>query len=112
MPEIIVVGSFKARPGKEAEAQEAFETLVAPTHAEDGCILYALNRGFEDPSRLIFIERWASPEEHDAHMESAHIKEILTRVDDLFGENADITRYVAVPAGETKKGSLAAHAGA
>jgi quinol monooxygenase YgiN len=111
MAEIIVVGSFKARPGKEAEAQEAFEALVAPTHAEDGCVLYALNRGLEDPARLIFIERWASPEEHDAHMASPHIKEILTRVDELFGENADITRYVEVPAGETRKGSLSAHAG-
>jgi quinol monooxygenase YgiN len=111
MPEIVVVGSFKARPWKEAEAQEAFEALVPPTHDEEGCILYALNRGFEDPARLIFIERWATPEAHDAHMESGHIKEFLTRVDDLFGDNADIARYVEVPAGEEKKGSLSAHAG-
>jgi hypothetical protein len=35
MREIDVVGSFKARPGKDAEAQKAFEALVAPAHAGD-----------------------------------------------------------------------------
>jgi quinol monooxygenase YgiN len=36
MSEVVVVGSFKAQPGKEAEGLEAFKALVAPTHAEDG----------------------------------------------------------------------------
>ena len=111
MSEIVVVGSFAARPGKEEEAVAAFRALVGPTHREDGCILYALHQGLEDPQKLIFIERWASAESHDAHMESAHIKDILTRVEELFGDNAQITRYVAVPEGEPEKGTLAANAG-
>ena len=37
MSEVVVVGSFKAQPGKEAEALEAFKALVEPTHGEDGC---------------------------------------------------------------------------
>ena len=41
MSEVVVVGSFKAQPGKEDEALEAARKLVAPTHAEDGCILLA-----------------------------------------------------------------------
>ena len=45
MSEVVVVGSFKAEPGKEAEALQAFKELVGPTHAEDGCILYALHQG-------------------------------------------------------------------
>jgi quinol monooxygenase YgiN len=111
MSEIIVVGSFKARPGKEDEALAAFQALVEPTHREDGCILYALNRGVDDPSHLAFVERWSSIEAHDAHMESAHIQDILGHVEELFGEDASIVRYVEVPAGEPKKGSLTAHAG-
>jgi quinol monooxygenase YgiN len=63
MSEIVVVGSFTAQAGKEADALEAFKALVEPTHGEEGCILYAL-----------------------------------------------IVVYEAVPGGETKKGSLAAHA--
>ena len=49
MPEVVVTGSFKINPGKEEEALEAFLALVQPTHAEDGCILYALHRGSTIP---------------------------------------------------------------
>jgi quinol monooxygenase YgiN len=70
MAEVVVVGSFTARPGNELEAEEAFRALVAPTHAEDGCIIYALHRGVDDPRRLTFIERWASRQALDAHLAS------------------------------------------
>lgn len=110
MSEVVVVGAFVAREGKESEATEAFEALVQPTHDEDGCILYALHRGADDPRKLAFIERWASRGELDAHLESDHVKDVLTKVDDLFA-SADITVYEALPGGEDKKGSLAAHAG-
>lgn len=48
MSEVVEVGSFTARPGKEAEAEEAFHALLEPTRREDGCILYALHRGAEE----------------------------------------------------------------
>jgi quinol monooxygenase YgiN len=111
MPEVVVVGSFCAQPGKEAEAVEAFKALVEPTHREDGCVLYALHQGTDDPRRLAFIERWASRELLDAHLESAHVKKVLERAEELFGDGADIVVYEPLPGGETDKGSLAAHAG-
>jgi quinol monooxygenase YgiN len=111
MSEVIVVGSFRAQPGKEAEAAEAFRALVEPTHHEEGCILYALHQGSDDPRRLAFIERWASRELLDAHLASAHVKKALERVEELFGDSADIVVYEPLPGGEAKKGSLAAHAG-
>ena len=111
MTEVVVVGSFHAQPGKEAEAVEAFRALVEPTHREEGCILYALHQGTDDPRRLAFIERWASRELLNAHLESAHVKKVLERAEELFGDSADIIVYEPRPAGETNKGSLAAHAG-
>jgi quinol monooxygenase YgiN len=110
MSEVVVVGAFVARDGKEDDAAEAFRALVQPTHDEQGCILYALHRAADDPRKLAFIERWASRGELDAHLESDHVKDVLTKVDELF-ESADITVYDALPGGEEKKGSLAAHAG-
>jgi quinol monooxygenase YgiN len=110
MPEIVVVGAFTARPGQEDAAKQAFEGLVSPTHQESGCILYALHQGAENPARLVFIERWASQEELDAHLKSDHIAEVLKRADDVF-EASDITVFNAVPGGEPKKGSLAERAG-
>ena len=110
MSEVVVVGSFKAEPGKETEALQAFKDLVGPTHAEDGCIMYALHQGADDPSQLAFIERWASREELDAHLGSPHIQAILGRAEELFGDSGSITVYEPVPGGEPAKGSLKEHA--
>jgi quinol monooxygenase YgiN len=111
MPEVVVVGSFKINPGREDEALEAFKAIVEPTHREDGCVLYALHRGIDDPGRLTFIERWESRELLDAHLNSDHVSALLERADELWGDQGEITVYEAVSAGEPKKGSLAAHAG-
>ena len=111
MSEVVVVGSFKAQPGKEAEAVEAFRALVDPTHREEGCILYALHQGSDDPSRLAFVERWASRELLDAHLQSEHVAGVLEHVEELFGDSADIVVYEPVEGGEAAKGSLAEHAG-
>jgi quinol monooxygenase YgiN len=110
MSEVVVVGSFIAREEKVAEATEAMEALIGPTHAEDGCILYALHRGRDDPAKLAFVERWASREQLDAHLESDHVKAVLARAEELFS-NGDIVVYDALPGGEERKGSLATHAG-
>jgi quinol monooxygenase YgiN len=111
MSEVVVVGSFTAQPGKEREAAEALRALVEPTHAEDGCILYALHQGTDDPRRLAFVERWTSREKLDAHLSTPHVQDLLAHVEELFGDSADIVVYEGLPGGETKKGLLAAHAG-
>jgi quinol monooxygenase YgiN len=111
MPEVVVVGSFTAAPGREAEAEAAFRGLLEPTHGEEGCILYALHRGVDDPRRLAFVERWASREALEAHLGSPHIAEVLSRAAELFGDSGDIVVYEALPGGEPRKGSLAAHEG-
>ncbi len=110
MPEIVVVGSLRARPGQEAPAREALEGLVEPTHAEDGCILYALHQSPDDATRLAFVERWTSREHLDAHLRSPHIAALLERVDELFSEAPDIVVYDAVPLGQPQKGALAPQA--
>lgn len=110
MSEIVVVGSFTARAGKETEAAEAFRGLVEPTHGEDGCILYALHQGADDPRRLAFVERWASREALEAHLASPHVQGVLEHADELFADGGDIVVYEPLPGGETVKGSLADHA--
>ena len=111
MSEVVVVGSFKAEPGKEAEAFEAFKALVEPTHGEEGCILYALHQGTTTRAGSRSSSAGQSRELLDAHLKSAHVAALLERAEELFGDSGDIVVYEAIPGGETKKGSLAAHAG-
>jgi quinol monooxygenase YgiN len=109
MSEIVVVGSFTAKAGMEEEAAAAFEALVEPTHGEEGCILYALHRGAQDPRRLAFVERWESAELLQAHLASDHVQAVLAKAPELFDAD-DIVVYEALPGGERVKGSLADHA--
>ncbi len=111
MAEIVVIGALRARPGKEDEARDALLALVEPTHAEEGCILYALHQGVDDPTRLSFVERWSSRAALDAHLASPHIAVLLAGVDEVFSEAPDITVFDALPGGEPRKGALAAAAG-
>ena len=111
MAEIVVVGSLKARPGKEDETRAALLSLVEPTHGEQGCIVYAMHQGVDDPERFAFVERWSSKEDLEAHLGSAHIAALLERADELLAEPPDIVVYDAVPGGDASKGRLAATTG-
>jgi len=81
MKTIIVVATFQAKPGKEAELKKALIGLVAPTRQEAGCLNYDLHASPEDPAKFLFHENWTSKALLDAHLQSAHIKALLPRVD-------------------------------
>ncbi|MGB3484734.1 MAG: putative quinol monooxygenase [Mycobacterium sp.] len=110
MSEIIVVASFIAKPGKEREAEEFLADLLDETHNEDGCLLYALNRGLEDPRRLVYVERWENRPLLDKHLNSAHIQTALSRVGEFFSATPDIVYYEERPGGHPDKGSISGHA--
>jgi quinol monooxygenase YgiN len=67
MSEVIVIATFTARPGAAAEVEAALAAALAPTHAEDGCLLYALHAGISDPDTYVFVERWSSDTALAAH---------------------------------------------
>ncbi len=80
---ITVVATFQARPGKETELKKTLTGLVAPTRKEAGCINYDLHILPEDPARFLFHENWTNQARLDAHLQSAHIKALLPRLDEL-----------------------------
>jgi len=80
---ITVVATFQARPGKENELRNALAGLVGPTRQEAGCLNYDLHIRPEEPGKFLFHENWTSKAHLDAHLQSAHIKALLPRVDEL-----------------------------
>ena len=80
---VTVVATFHAKPGKETELKAALTALVAPTRQEAGCLNYDLHILPEDPAKFLFHENWTSQAHLDAHLQSAHIKALLPRVDEL-----------------------------
>ena len=83
MKTVTVIATFQARPGKEAELTAALIALVAPTRQEAGCINYDLHVLPDEPAKFLFHENWTSKAHLDAHLQSAHIKAFLPRLDAL-----------------------------
>ena len=111
MSEVVVNGKLVARPEKQAQAEALLSELLAPTHREEGCILYALHRDVDDPHRFVFVERWATRELNEKHLTSDYFQSRLKELPELFSEGPDVTYYEALPGGDVQKGSLAGQAG-
>lgn len=77
MAELTIVADIVAETGSKAFVLDELKKLVAPTHAEDGCIRYDLHTDNENPAHFLFYETWSSRELWQAHMASAHLKALL-----------------------------------
>ena len=77
MSEIDVVAVLTAKPGSEAIVGAALHDLVTPTRAEPGCIAYNLFTSASSAQTFITIEKWKSPDDLAAHMQTAHIAAAL-----------------------------------
>jgi quinol monooxygenase YgiN len=106
MSEVVVVATLHGKPDRAAEFEAAYVELVASTHNEDGCLLYALHRSVADPAELVMIERWASREALEAHRTNPAIKQFSERTAEMVAAPAVVTVYEAIPAGEHTKGRL------
>ena len=67
---------FRAQPGKREELKAALLALVAPTRAEEGCLLYDLHEDTEDADAFCFYEVWRDKAAHAAHDGTAHVATI------------------------------------
>ena len=64
---IIVLGSFVVREGSLAQAMDLSKQHVLRSRAEPGCIEHNVSIDAERPDRLVFVERWESPQALQAH---------------------------------------------
>ena len=71
------------KPGTSAPFEKAFAECIPLTRKETGCIAYDLNRGYEEPTKYINYERWASVAALDAHLNAAHTVKLLTAIGPL-----------------------------
>lgn len=93
---LIVIAYLTAKPGKEAEARKNIRALIAPTHAENGCILYDLHEMHGDPAKFMFYEVWKSAEHLNAHAKSKHLKAFQSLAPTFLVGTPDLTMWKKV----------------
>jgi len=105
--EVVVVVLFRARPGGREDAEAAFAEMMPATHAEEGCIRFALHRVPGDPERFVLVERWASRAALDEHLAAPHLAAFRARGADIWAEPPQITVADPLALGDAVKGTLA-----
>lgn len=107
MGEVVVVAIMTANEGQRDQLEEiAREVVIPPTHGEEGCIAFALHRDVRDPDRLAFIERWASPEALEAHLQQPHLAAFREKAGPLNAQPPQILVLEGIAAGDAVKGVL------
>jgi len=91
--QLVVIAYLTAKPGKEAEARKNIQALLAPTHAEKGCIVYDLHELHGDPAKFVFYEVWKSAEHLNAHAKSKHLKAFRKISADFLDGPVDLSMW-------------------
>ena len=92
-PGCTIIGTVVAKPEKRDELMRILKAQVAPTRAEPGCINYDFHCDKSDPNTFIFYENFVSKEALDEHLQKAHLKPLMNRLDELLAEPVNI-RYL------------------
>ncbi len=81
---LTVVATLKAKPGREDDLFHELRKLLAPTHREEGCILYEMHRSAEAPGSFVFTETWSNRPLWEKHMQSPHLQAFSAQQDALL----------------------------
>jgi quinol monooxygenase YgiN len=90
---VIIIARAKAKSGREKDLERALREVAGPTRAQPGCVSFTVLRAAQDPVVMIGLERWASRQAHDRHLQGAHVQQFLSSVADVLAEAPDIVEY-------------------
>ena len=68
-----VVARIVAKPESVEIVREGLTSLLEPTRAEAGCILYELMQNRSDPTDFTFYEEWTDEASLNAHGATVHL---------------------------------------
>jgi quinol monooxygenase YgiN len=89
-PEICVIARAMAKPGNEDSLRKVLNGMLSPTRAENGCSFYRLFEARE-PGLFYFYELWRDEAALNAHVASAHFKEMQIKLKDLLLEPLEVS---------------------
>jgi quinol monooxygenase YgiN len=101
MPVLVV--NINPNPGKSEAVEAVFLEVIGAVHEEDGCDLYALNRG---KHRLVLIEKWRDMDALKIHGAGANLKLLNEKLEGLLASPLDVQILTSIPSGDEVKGAV------
>lgn len=89
---VLMLARFEARGGLAAVLTSRLQEMVRLTVVEPGCVRYELHQLEDDPAQLVLIEQWETQEKLDDHMETDHVRALITDVPNLAVRDIEIIR--------------------
>ena len=92
---LLLLVKYTAKPGggekfvREITASGILNTV----RAEDGCESYDYYFSAENPDTVLLVEKWVSPEQQEAHLQSAHMAELM-RIKEKYILNTAVEKAV------------------
>lgn len=87
--EILVIETFRARPGRFDELEQAARAFVAASRHLEGGLFSALYRAPADPLQLTLVERFADQAALDRHMQAAYFRAFQVAQAPLLSQPAE-----------------------
>jgi len=81
---IVFMATLQTRPDTADQVADALTQLAVVTRAEDGCMSYQVHRATEDPTLLVTVEEWKSPEDIQRHFEMPYVKDLVAQAPSLL----------------------------
>ena len=103
MSEITVLAYAEAKVNCEKKLEAAFCAAMPPTHAEKGCIKYALQQLSDNARSFVMIEKWSSKEALDLHLKAPHIQILFKKFNELLAKPIEIKILNSIVAGSPGK---------
>ena len=106
MSQVVVVATFEVQEGKAGEAEAALRETIEATHAEAGCLRYALHRDKNDPNVFVLVEHWTAQDALDAHFRQPYVAALGEKAAGVLAAPPVIRFCEPIPVGDAAKGTL------
>jgi quinol monooxygenase YgiN len=106
MSQVVVVATFEVQDGKADEAEAALRETIEATHAEAGCLSYALHRDVNAKNVFVLVEKWTSQVALDAHFHQPYVKALGEKAAAVLAAPPAIRFCAPIPVGDPMKGTL------
>ncbi|MFZ1985059.1 MAG: putative quinol monooxygenase [Desulfatitalea sp.] len=87
---ITVIAKLPLQEGKAEETIAAFKGFMKKVAAEEGTLLYSMNRKSSDPNTIVIVERYKDKQALAAHSGAPHFKEFSATLATVLAGKPDI----------------------
>ena len=88
-----VIARVTARPETVDAVKRILVSMLEPSRAEDGCIMYELLQCNEDPTDFTFVEEWTDEAALARHAATPHIAGVQDELRTLVAAPTTVRKY-------------------